>query len=187
MDPFEIFPPEILLYILSFCDRYTFILYYVDKFWNNFILGLNDNKSPQILASRVIQSMSLMLWGIENNCPKHSNVCAIAIKYGKLEVLKYLIENNYSLNKMAIYYSVGYLEILKYIYELNNKSDIKSENYWELDHTMLNIAISLGHINTIKWLEYNIDFDHYSGLDDDYYYHYFEAWDHDPSLYYIYD
>lgn len=179
MDPFEIFPSEILLYILSFCDEYICILYYVDKFWSNFILNFNNNKSPKILVSSVIQSISLMSWGIENNCPKNPNVCAIAIKYGKLEILKYLIKNNFTLNKSAIYYSVGYLEILKYIYELNNELclkldnchkldnelNLKSRNYFKLDNTMLNIAISIGNINTIQWLrEHNIDFNQESGI-----------------------
>jgi len=138
--------------ILTSQIRYTKTLNASEKGYLNLLIYLTENNYPLTIdtcsAAAKNGKIECLKYLINNNCPyDEDNICLDAVKNNNLDCLKFLHKKGFKFPQDIYYYPIkkGYLDCLKFIFETGFPAPIK----------ICFIAVSYGQLECLIYLHNN--------------------------------
>jgi hypothetical protein len=124
--------------LFPFYDGEFIIWASVCKEWRNFLLS-NSKITNVTKLHNIYHNLNIFKW---SRCV---GKCLLAVKYGSIEIVKYMIRNKYYISKQSYYdaFLYGDVEIIKLLY--------KKFKYCHVDHFMIG-GCKIRKFSHLKWL-----------------------------------
>jgi len=147
--------------IIHLCNRYnnevcrlddcSQMIMVVCRDWYHVITGIRRRKIMAL--SIIVSDINRFKWSLtQTNLPIRHNgdVCYLAAKQGKYDVVKYAISQGFKCNRRVLFISPfgGNLELVQDLYKLFMHKDIYNA---DLGHLLIN-AIKSGNLDIVKWI-----------------------------------